>query len=283
MAKRQMLHVWQVALFLLKRIRQIDHTTTSAPFIDGAEHRRTEESMRPGIARAKRLSDIALSSMGIAVTLPLYPLIALAIRLESRGPIFYTQERVNGCEEGSDGELEFLTFKMIKFRTMVKDAEAGTGAVVAGKNDARITRVGAFLRRTRLDELPQFFNVLRGDMSLVGPRPERPGLLRQLAAVIPFFEERVRDMKPGITGFAQINLSYTGRLGDDHPLAPMKPLLTNPYELEGLGDSLADDMRTKVLFDHAYAAALETWSSYLRMESQIILSTVGVMLRGKGR
>jgi lipopolysaccharide/colanic/teichoic acid biosynthesis glycosyltransferase len=239
--------------------------------------------MNKDISILKRTLDILLSTIGLCLTLPFYPLIALAIRINSKGPIFYTQERVNGLVENEQGEPVFLTFKMIKFRTMVKNAEAKTGATVAGKNDARITTVGKVLRRTRLDELPQFFNVLMGDMSLVGPRPERPELLHHLATVIPFFEERVRDLKPGITGLAQINLSYTGRLSESHPLARMKGTLVNPYDLPDVEDSLADDMRTKVLFDHAYAASLGNLRSYLAMEFKIIFSTVSVMIRGKGQ
>ena len=108
---------------------------------------------------------------------------------------------------------------MLKFRSMKPDAERLTGMVVATAGDPRITRVGKFLRRTRLDELPQFLNVLMGDMSIVGPRPERPELAEQLAMAIPYFEERMRDVKPGITGLAQINLSYTGKPFPDSHLA----------------------------------------------------------------
>src|SRR5262245_63402012 len=98
---------------------------------------------------------------------------------------------------------------MLKFRSMKPDAEKHTGVVVATADDPRITRAGKFLRKTRLDEIPQFINVLRGDMSIVGPRPERPELAEQLAMAIPYFEERMRDLKPGITGLAQISLSYS--------------------------------------------------------------------------
>ena len=108
---------------------------------------------------------------------------------------------------------------MLKFRSMRPDAERLTGVVVASKDDPRITKVGKFLRKTRLDELPQFLNVLLGEMSIVGPRPERPELAEQLAMAIPYFEERMRDVKPGITGLAQINLGYTGKPYPDSQLA----------------------------------------------------------------
>lgn len=240
--------------------------------------------MNTKIPFIKRTLDILLSSIGLLLTLPLYPIIALIIRLESKGPIFYIQERVNGLlASREDGELVFQTFKMIKFRTMVQHTETSNQPFVTRQGDARITRFGHFLRRSRLDEIPQFINVLKGEMSLVGPRPERPELLSHLAAIIPFFEERVRDIKPGITGLAQINLSYTGRLSETHPLAPMKEILTNPHELPNVTDSLADDMRTKVLFDHAYAASLINVRSYLMTEFKIIWMTVGIMARIKGR
>ena len=103
---------------------------------------------------------------------------------------------------------------MCKFRTMRADAEKLTGAVLAQRGRSAHHGVGRFLRKTRLDELPQLWNVLRGDMSLVGPRPERPELARNLAMAIPFFEERMRDVKPGITGLAQVSLGYTGRAPD---------------------------------------------------------------------
>src|SRR5207244_4789348 len=140
---------------------------------------------------------------------------------------------------------------MLKFRTMRLDAEKVSGPVLAQTGDPRVTRIGRFLRRTRLDELPQFWNVLSGEMSLVGPRPERPELLSNLALAIPFFEERMRNVKPGITGLAQISLGYSGRAPDGSPIAQFKEQLTNPFKLEGADDAEADDMRMKMLFDLA--------------------------------
>src|SRR3954462_9110192 len=131
---------------------------------------------------------------------------------------------------------------------MRPDAEKYTGPVLATENDPRITKVGKFLRKTRLDELPQFINVLRGEMSIVGPRPERPELAEQLAMAIPYFEERMRDVKPGITGLAQISLSYSGKPPPGSVLAPFQKDLTNPFRVEGAEEALADDMRMKRLY-----------------------------------
>jgi lipopolysaccharide/colanic/teichoic acid biosynthesis glycosyltransferase len=172
---------------------------------------------------------------------------------------------------------------MLKFRTMRPDAEKVTGAVLAREGDPRITRVGRFLRKTRLDELPQFVNVLRGEMSLVGPRPERPELLENLALAIPFFEERMRNVKPGITGLAQVSLGYSGKAPDGSPINEFKEALTNPWKLDGADDAEADDMRMKMLFDLAYSANLEHLANYLAMELKIIAKTPLVMLRGVGR
>jgi lipopolysaccharide/colanic/teichoic acid biosynthesis glycosyltransferase len=176
----------------------------------------------------------------------------------------------------------WVEFNMIKFRTMRVDAERGTGAVLASKGDPRVTRVGRFLRSTRLDELPQFLNVLKGDMSLVGPRPERPELLMNLSMAIPFFEERTRGIKPGITGLAQISLSYSGAPHADSPVAQLKETLTNPFDFAEAEGALADDMRIKLMFDLSYAAALEHLWSYVRMETQILLTTPVVMLLSRG-
>src|SRR5215470_13800547 len=156
---------------------------------------------------AKRAVDIVGSVVGLAVSAPLVPLIAAAIKVDSKGPIFYRQRRAGpliGSERANGQQhFRFAEFDMLKFRTMRTDAEKHTGAVLAKVDDPRITRVGRFLRKTRLDELPQLWCVFKGDMSLVGPRPERPELLTHLAMAIPLFEERMRDVKPGITGFAQ--------------------------------------------------------------------------------
>ena len=171
---------------------------------------------------------------------------------------------------------------MLKFRSMRPDAEKHTGVVVAAANDPRITRVGKVLRKTRLDELPQFINVLLGDMSIVGPRPERTELAEQLAMAIPFFEERMRDVKPGITGLAQVNLSYTGKPLPDSVIAKFEPDLINPFKMEGTEDALADHMRIKLLYDLAYCAAMENLGTFLATEIGILVRTPLVMLRALG-
>ncbi|MCS6911868.1 MAG: sugar transferase [Myxococcales bacterium] len=239
--------------------------------------------MMRAVRITKRLMDLVGATLGLAVTLPLYPLIAAAIYLDSPGPIFYRQRR-SGTLLSSDGsKLVFSEFDMLKFRTMRVDAEAHTGPVLAGQNDPRVTRVGRFLRRSRLDELPQFFNVLRGEMSLVGPRPERPELMRNLALMIPFFEERMREVKPGITGLAQVSLGYVGELPPDSPLLPFKDDLTNPWKLDGVDGSEADGMRLKLLYDLAYTAHLDRFVDFLRTDLLILLRTPLVMILGRGR
>ena len=233
----------------------------------------------------KRTVDLVGSSVGLAVALPLFPLIGAAIYFDAPGPVFYRQRRAGQLLGPGErhGTFRFAHFDMWKFRTMRTDAEKMTGAVLASKDDPRITRVGKILRKTRLDELPQFWNVLRGDMSLVGPRPERPELLENLALAIPFFEERMRNVKPGITGLAQVSLGYSGRAPDGSPVAAFREALTNPWKLEGADDSDADDMRMKMLYDLAYSAALEKLGSYLATELKVIARTPLVMLKGLGR
>ena len=153
------------------------------------------------VMAGKRMLDIVIAACAFVAFIVLFVPIALAIRLESKGPIFYRQLRV-GLRTSSQSRLFYLT----KFRTMRVDAEARSGAVWASKNDPRITRVGNFLRKTRLDELPQCMDVLRGDMSIVGPRPERPQFFTRLESNIPFYAERTYGLKPGITGLAQVTL-----------------------------------------------------------------------------
>jgi lipopolysaccharide/colanic/teichoic acid biosynthesis glycosyltransferase len=234
----------------------------------------------------KRSIDLASSLVGLALTAPLVPIIAAAIKLDSPGPVIYRQRRAGVLlgTERIDGEprLRFVTFDVLKFRTMSNDAEKGTGAVLAKKDDPRVTRLGRLLRKTRLDELPQLWNVLRGDMSLVGPRPERPELLSNLAHAIPLFEERMRDVKPGITGFAQVNLGYSGSAPQGSDIDKLKEALVNPYKLDEAAGAEADDLRLKLLYDLAYSAQLDDLWNYLRTELDIIARTPLVMLRGIG-
>ncbi|MFH1421889.1 MAG: sugar transferase, partial [Planctomycetota bacterium] len=129
---------------------------------------------------------------------PVFIFIPIAIKLTSKGPVFYRQKRV-GLREG--------VFNLIKFRSMIQDAEAGIGAVWSQKNDPRVTPIGRFMRRTRIDEIPQFLNVLSGDMSIIGPRPERPEFVKELEKEIPYYSLR-HTVKPGLTGWAQINYRY---------------------------------------------------------------------------
>ncbi|MEQ8494877.1 MAG: exopolysaccharide biosynthesis polyprenyl glycosylphosphotransferase, partial [Gammaproteobacteria bacterium] len=187
----------------------------------------------------KRILDILASLLLLLGTLPVMLVTAVAIFLESGGPVLYRQERV-----GHRGKL----FMLYKFRSMRQDAEAG-GAVWARQNDTRVTRVGAFIRKTRIDELPQLLNVLKGDMSFVGPRPERPEFVTELARAIPYYELR-HYVKPGITGWAQILYPY--------------------------GASI-NDAREKLQYDLYY---LKNYSIFL--DINILLQTVQVILWGKG-
>lgn len=147
----------------------------------------------------QRVFDILLSAIGLILSGPVIALAAIAVKLETPGPAFFRQERLGRNE---------VPFQIIKLRTMGKDAEVNTGAVWSlGPSDPRVTRVGRFLRRTRIDELPQFWNVFRGDMSIVGPRPEREFFVRRLEKSIPFYGLRF-SVKPGVTGWAQVNFRY---------------------------------------------------------------------------
>ena len=244
--------------------------------------------MHRSVRIVKRVFDLVGSSVGLAVTLPLYPLIAAAIYVESPGPVFIRQRRAGQLSvseaptNGASHRPRFREFVMLKFRSMRPDAEKMTGPVLATANDPRITRTGKILRKTRLDEIPQFINVLLGEMSIVGPRPERPELAEQLAMAIPYFEERMRDVKPGITGLAQISLSYSGKPHPHSDVAQYEADLTNPFKIDGAEDAVADHMRVKLLYDLAYSAATEDLRHFLPVELQIILKTPLVMLRALG-
>lgn len=146
----------------------------------------------------KRIFDLTVGLIGTVLSLPIVLIFAFIVKVTSSGPAFYRQERV-----GYMGS----TFNVIKLRSMYQNAESKTGAVWAKKDDPRITTIGKFMRKTRIDELPQFWNVLKGDMSLVGPRPERPVLTEEFSKDIPEFPKRLRII-PGITGYAQINGGY---------------------------------------------------------------------------
>lgn len=152
----------------------------------------------------KRCFDLLVATIMIIIFLPIFIIIAIAIKIDSKGRIIYKQERI-----GKDGKI----FKIYKFRTMYENAESKTGPILEKENDERVTRVGKTLRRTKLDEIPQFFNVLIGNMSIVGPRPERPFLADKIKSELKEFELREK-VKPGITGLACITLGYYAKPKD---------------------------------------------------------------------
>jgi exopolysaccharide biosynthesis polyprenyl glycosylphosphotransferase len=191
-------------------------------------------------AQVKRIMDIVVSLAVLIIGAPLWLLVALVIKITSAGPAIYSQERV-----GQYGRK----FIMYKFRSMYNDAEKKSGPQWAKEKDPRITPVGRFIRKTRLDEIPQFINVMKGDMSLVGPRPEREFFIEQLRTEIPWYMRRLK-MKPGVTGWAQIKHKY---------------------------DSTIEDVKQKVLYDLYY---FENMS--LRLDLKIILRTFLVVVTGKG-
>lgn len=234
------------------------------------------------VSFAKRAFDVVAASAGLIATLPLHPLIVVAVRLDSPGPALFRQRRVAAVRpHGGNGSERYRCFTLLKYRTMRHDADATSNVTLSSRGDPRVTRVGRVLRRTRLDELPQLWNVLRGEMSLVGPRPERPELTEQLASVVPYFEERLRA-KPGLTGLAQVNLGYTGAIPKWSALWGLADTLQNPYELEAAEGALADDMRAKLLYDLAYVVALEEFGRWLRTEVGVLLATPIVMLKQLG-
>jgi len=184
--------------------------------------------------RFKRIMDILLALIGLVIGLPLIIIFGIAIAIESPGGIFYTQDRV-----GKDGKI----FKIYKLRSMVSNAEEN-GAQWAKKDDPRVTRVGNFIRKTRIDEIPQLFNVLKGDMSIIGPRPERPIFTEKFNEEIPGFKNRLK-VKPGLTGWAQVNGGYD--------LTPREKWELDMYYIENRG---------------------------FKLDSLIILKTIKVILTG---
>lgn len=192
-------HIFNDVEFREQQLRRIDLEHLAADwklFAPGLTRGPLEDAMR-------RCADLALSLGMLVLTLPVMALTAILIRLDSPGPALYRQERVG---------LHGRPFTLLKFRSMRLDAEAG-GPAWAARNDTRVTRIGNFLRLTRIDELPQLFNVLKGEMAFVGPRPERPHFVDQLAEVIPSYRDR-SAVKPGITGWAQVNYPYGASVED---------------------------------------------------------------------
>jgi len=190
--------------------------------------------------KLKRISDVVISLIILVLTLPLNILVALAIRLDSKGPVLFKQERIG---------MNNKNFKIYKFRSMFQDAEKNTGPVWSTKDDPRVTRVGKIMRKLRIDEIPQFFNVLKGEMSLVGPRPERSYFVEQLSQQIPYYKRRLK-VRPGITGWAQVKHKY---------------------------DESIEDVKVKLRYDLFY---IENMS--LRMDIKILARTILVVLFGKG-
>jgi len=188
----------------------------------------------------KRVVEVAVVILLLPVAAVLIAVCALLIKILSPGPVFYLQERI-GCEG--------KPFGILKLRTMVPDAENTTGPVWATEGDSRVTGLGRLLRRTRFDELPQLFQVLTGEMALIGPRPERPQFVRRLAKDLPFYLTRL-SVRPGITGWAQVNHHY---------------------------DTCFGDVCEKLWYDLYYIHRLS-----LRLDLEILRRTVGVVIRGSG-
>lgn len=196
------------------------------------------EGLHPHYRIAKRFFDIAVALIGLVLTAPILLVTAILIRLESPGKVFYSQLRVG---------LHNRPFRIYKLRTMRNDAEKNGKAQWAKQGDARVTKVGKFLRKTRIDELPQFWNILRGDMAFIGPRPERPEFTDDLAEQIPFYEKR-HMVKPGLSGWAQINFPY--------------------------GASV-DDARNKLKYDLFYVK-----NACLELDLHIVIRTIGAIMKG---
>jgi exopolysaccharide biosynthesis polyprenyl glycosylphosphotransferase len=190
--------------------------------------------------KLKRLMDILISLLLLIISSPILIIVSVAIKIDSEGPVLFKQERL-----GQNGK----PFKVLKFRSMIKDAEKYTGPVWSQKDDPRVTRMGKFVRKARIDEIPQMINVLKGEMSLVGPRPEREFFVEKLSKEIPYYKRRLK-VRPGVTGWAQIKHKY---------------------------DETIEDVKIKLRYDLFY---IENMS--IRMDFKILLRTVYVVLFGKG-
>jgi len=190
---------------------------------------------------SKRLFDIIISIIFLVLLSPLIIIVSIAVKITSEGPVIYSQKRV-----GMNGKR----FTILKFRTMYINAEEKTGPVWAEENDPRVTKAGYWLRKLRIDEIPQFLNVLKGDMSLVGPRPERPHFVEQFTEQIPLYTRRLR-MRPGITGWAQVKWKYDGSL---------------------------DNVREKTKYDLFYIE-----NASLKMDTKILINTIITIIKGKGQ
>ena len=196
--------------------------------------------IRKTYALAKRAFDIVLSVIGVILLSPLFLFAIILIKVTSKGPVVFTQTRL-----GKDGK----SFKIFKFRTMRVDAEKETGPIWASENDPRLIPSGKFLRKAHIDEIPQFFNVLMGDMSVIGPRPERPEFVEKLKGQIPEYERRL-EIKPGITGLAQVWHRY---------------------------DETIEDVKKKIKYDILYIKKVCLWTDLL-----ILLRTFRVVFTGEG-
>ena len=208
------------------------------------------QRISPIVLKLKRVFDVFLALFILILTMPLCILVMIAIKLDSRGDVFYFQERVGLIDESG-----VHIIKLCKFRTMQNNAEASTGPVWAMKNDKRITRVGWFLRKTRIDEIPQIINVLRGDMSMIGSRPERPQFYAELEKHITGYRMRTYGVRPGITGWAQCNQGY---------------------------DTCLDDVKKKFAYDMDYIRSLSSFNTWIKMELKIIFKTVFMILKMGG-
>ncbi len=256
--------VWAGLSIVDPKVYPADHVQQAVPSLTKLEYDVTEKSkthapepatlalfgsgllgmvvtfLRKTYALSKRILDIFLSILALIALTPLCIVVAVLIKLTSKGPIFFTQTRV-----GKDKQL----FEILKFRTMRVDAEKETGPVWAQENDPRLIPIGKILRKSHIDEIPQFINVIRGEMSIIGPRPERPNFVDTLKLQVDGYETRL-EVKPGITGLAQVKHRY---------------------------DENIEDVRKKIKYDIMYIKNMCFWTDF-----QILIRTVKVVFTGAG-